>query len=216
MKLYLVRHGETDWNKVRKLQGQVDIPLNEFGRELARKTAEGLWDVHFDLCISSKLKRAYETARIILDGRNVPIITDDRIIEMAFGEWEGRCCSQDGWNLPESFMKFYNDTEHYEPAPGGESFHDMKKRTGEFLAWLCGQEEYGDKTILIATHGAALAGLMCNIKKKPVSEYWGIGVHKNCAVTEVEVKNGIWRIVSENQVYYDDEVEEWAGGLNTK
>lgn len=216
MKLYLVRHGETDWNKARKLQGQVDIPLNEFGRKLARKTAQGLRDVHFDLCISSKLKRAYETAEIILDGRNVPVITDDRIMEMAFGEWEGRCCSQDGWNLPESFMKFYNDTEHYEPAPGGESFHDMKRRTGEFLMWLYGQKAYGDKTILIATHGAALAGLMCNIKGNPVSEYWGIGVHKNCGVTEVKVKDGISRIVSENRVYYDDEVAEWASGLKTK
>ena len=86
MKLYLIRHGETDWNRVRRLQGQADIPLNEFGRSLAQKTAAGLKDVPFDLCISSRLKRAYETAEIILDGREVPIITDDRIIEMAFGE----------------------------------------------------------------------------------------------------------------------------------
>ena len=74
MKLYIVRHGETDWNKARKIQGQSDIPLNAFGRHLARETAKGLADVHFDLCFTSPLSRAKETARIILEGRDVPII----------------------------------------------------------------------------------------------------------------------------------------------
>ena len=60
MKLYLVRHGETDWNKVKKIQGQVDIPLNQFGKRLAEETAEGLRDIPFDLCISSPLSRAHE------------------------------------------------------------------------------------------------------------------------------------------------------------
>ena len=60
MKLYLVRHGETDWNKVKKIQGQVDIPLNQFGKHLAEETAEGLHDIPFDLCISSPLSRAYD------------------------------------------------------------------------------------------------------------------------------------------------------------
>ena len=80
MKLYIVRHGETDWNKARKIQGRSDIPLNEFGRHLARETAKGLADVHFDLCFTSPLSRAKETAQIILDGRDVPIIegTADR------------------------------------------------------------------------------------------------------------------------------------------
>ena len=74
MKLYLVRHGETDWNKVKRIQGQVDIPLNQFGKRLAEETAEGLRDIPFDLCISSPLSRAHETARIILYGKDIPII----------------------------------------------------------------------------------------------------------------------------------------------
>ena len=89
MKLYLVRHGETDWNKVKKIQGQVDIPLNQFGKRLAEETAEGLRDIPFDLCISSPLSRAHETARIILYRKDIPIIKDARIEEMAFGEYEG-------------------------------------------------------------------------------------------------------------------------------
>ena len=62
MKIYMIRHGETDWNKKRKLQGQVDIPLNEFGKLLAKETAPALADVPFAVCYTSPLKRAAETA----------------------------------------------------------------------------------------------------------------------------------------------------------
>ena len=64
MKLYLVRHGQTDWNKEKRLQGQEDIPLNDFGRHLAKETGIGLRNVRFDLCFSSDLKRALETANL--------------------------------------------------------------------------------------------------------------------------------------------------------
>lgn len=67
MKLYLVRHGQTDWNKEKRLQGQEDIPLNDFGRHLAKETGVGLRNVRFNLCFSSDLKRALETASLILD-----------------------------------------------------------------------------------------------------------------------------------------------------
>ena len=63
--------------------------------------------------------------------------------------------------------------------------------------------------MLISTHGAALAGMLNYIKGKPLSEYWGIGVHRNCAVTEVQVTDGVPEILSENVVYYNDEVEPW-------
>lgn len=211
MKLYLVRHGETNWNKERKIQGQADIPLNEFGRSLARKTGAGLENISFDTCFSSPLERAVETAELILAGRDgsVPVIRDERIVEMAFGEWEGKCCSRKNWQVPERFQAFFNDPEHYRPAGGGETFAEVKSRVGGFLSWLTKNQAYEDKTVLITTHGAALAGMLNYIKKKPLSEYWGTGVHKNCAVTEIEVCGGIYRILSENRVYYDDIVEPW-------
>ena len=209
MKIYFVRHGETEWNKQKRIQGRVDIPLDEFGRMLARKTATGLAEIPFDVCYSSPLSRAKETATIILEGRDIPIIEDDRIIEMAFGEYEGKCCSKSGWNLPEEFHRFFDEPETYVPAPGGENFAEVKKRTGEFLQELFQKEQYQKSNVLISTHGAALAGMLNYIKGKPLSEYWGIGVHRNCAVTEVQVTDGVPEILSENVVYYNDEVEPW-------
>ena len=190
MKLYFVRHGETDWNKEKKIQGNVNIELNEFGRHLARETAKGLKDISFDICYTSPLWRARETAEIILEGRDVPIVEHDKISEMAFGIYEGGCCSKAGWNLPEDFRKFFHDPAGYKAPQDGEDFYMMKKRTGEFLKELYENEELRDSNVLIATHGAALAGILNNIKGEDIAQYWGVGVHKNCAVTEVEACDG--------------------------
>lgn len=209
MRLYMVRHGETDWNKARKIQGQVDIPLNEFGRHLARETGKGLADIPFALCISSPLKRAAETAELILGGRNVPVITDKRIEEMAFGVFEGRCCSLEGWDLPQEFHDFFDAPERYRAPEGGEDFYMVRERLEDFLKELYKRDDLKDKNVLITTHGAALCGIVNVMKNRPVSEYWGEGVHKNCAVTEVEVRDGVPLILSENYVYYKDEVKAW-------
>ena len=136
MRLYMVRHGETAWNKERRIQGQADIPLNEFGRMLAEKTAKGLLDIRFDICYTSPLGRARETAALILAGRQVPVIEDERIAEMAFGEYEGRCCSRSGWNLPEEFRRFFDAPDRYQAPEGGENFGEVKERTGKFLEEL--------------------------------------------------------------------------------
>ena len=89
MKIYLMRHGETEWNVARRFQGTTDIPLNENGRRLAGLTARALKDVPFDAAFSSPLARAYETAQIMLGDRQVEILKDPRLIELSFGEYEG-------------------------------------------------------------------------------------------------------------------------------
>ena len=85
--LYIMRHGKTEWNKKKKLQGRTDIPLCREGIEMAEKAREEYKDVHLDICYCSPLIRARKTAEILLEGRNVPIVTDDRLKEMCFGEY---------------------------------------------------------------------------------------------------------------------------------
>lgn len=76
--LYIMRHGRTDWNVLHKLQGRTDIPLNDEGIKMAEAAALKYKDVHFDICYCSPLKRAKKTAEILLVGRDIPIISDDR------------------------------------------------------------------------------------------------------------------------------------------
>lgn len=203
MLVYLIRHGETDQNKQRKLQGQSNFELNAYGRELAEKTRDALIETHFDCAFSSPLIRALETARIVMGNRNIPVIEDRRIQEISFGEYEGLCCGKAGYNIPDpQFLNFFDAPEKYNIPPGGESFEEIIARTGEFWKELIQNPEYRDKTVLISTHGCALKALLANIRPTEIKDFWGEGVHKNCAVTIVQVKDGVGEILEEGKVYY--------------
>ena len=90
MSIMLTRHGQTNWNVQKKVMGRCDEPLNEKGMEQAEETSDSLKDTDIDLIICSPLKRAKQTSDKINEGRNIPIIYDDRIIERDFGEFEGK------------------------------------------------------------------------------------------------------------------------------
>ena len=111
MKLYFIRHGQTDWNIVKRLQGATDIPLNENGEELARRTGEGMKDIPFDLIYTSPLKRAFRTAELVRGNRDIPIISDDRLREICFGDYEGLISKSEGYSIPDpefsNFFKIY-------------------------------------------------------------------------------------------------------------
>ena len=200
MRLYIIRHGQTDWNRACKLQGRTDIPLNERGRYVAELTREGLKDVAFDIAFTSPLVRAKETAELVLKGRNIPIIEDARIIEVNFGAYEGEDFRLDNENL----QNFFSRPEIYCPVEGSESMESILQRTGDFLSELYKNPEYQESTILISTHGAALFGLMCNIKKWEKADFWKGGLHKNCGLSIVEVTDGVPRILEEAIIVYDE------------
>ena len=129
MKFYIVRHGETRLNVEAVLQGRLDEPINQSGRDLAAITGQNMRGIHFDACISSPLVRAYETAEIILreSGNDIPIATDDRLQEMAFGVWEGRKLADMG----EGSQRYVTDAFNYERFEGGEDVYDVCVRTQE-------------------------------------------------------------------------------------
>ena len=210
MLIYIVRHGLTEWNKLKKLQGAADVPLAKEGILLAEKTGEALRNVRFDICFTSPLSRAKQTAECVLGKRDVPIIPDKRIQEMSFGEFEGLCCREEGWNIPDpGFRNFFNAPEVYQPPKGGESFEEVRARLNNFLEELYQKEDLQDKNVLLSTHGAALCGILSLMKGLPISGYWQQGVHKNCAVSIAEVKDGKIEILQENVTYYQESVQDW-------
>lgn len=210
MKLYIMRHGETDWNKERRLQGQSDIELNDYGRELAYKTRDGLKEVPFDFVITSPLKRARETAEIVKGERDIPIIEDARIKEMSFGAYEGLRCKGENCDIPKEIMKaFFEEPENYQAPQDGEDFETFCRRIKDFLQELYEKEEYQDSTILITVHGAVIRAVLRAIKDTPLHSFWEGGVYGNCAALIVKVTDGKPLIERENALYYDDEVEVW-------
>lgn len=199
MLLYIIRHGETAWNAVRKIQGAVDIPLNENGIKLAKITGERLKDVPFDVAISSPLQRAYKTAELVLGGRNIPIETDKRIQEISFGELEGAQVSNVDPLHP--FYNFFADAYHYVPARNGESIHDVCERAGKFYQELIHRPDLQDKTVLIATHGCVLRALLQPVYED-ISDFWQGGVCPNCGVNIIEVKGGKSTLLEKDKIYY--------------
>lgn len=94
MKIYLVRHGETDWNLQERMQGQADNPLNDTGRKQAKIVADKLREINFDAAFSSTLCRAAATAEIILGQQKDLLQKDARVMEIGFGPWEGEKISR--------------------------------------------------------------------------------------------------------------------------
>lgn len=203
MKLYIIRHGETVWNTEGRLQGRADIELNENGIRLARVTARGMADIPFDLAITSPLKRARQTAELVLGERKVPILEDDRLEEITFGEWEGLCCRKDNYQIPSAdFQDFFMDPLHYRPPVGGETIRQVLDRTGEFYQELIHNQEYQCKTILIAAHGCSCRALMNQVYENK-EDFWRGHVPPNCGVSIVEVKDGKSTLIAEDKIYYD-------------
>lgn len=186
MKIYIMRHGETDWNRVALLQGKTDIPLNENGRKLAELSGQNMQEIPFDLCISSPLCRAYETGGLILRynkgyadrfsalgesykasvySHGVPIITDRRIIEVDLGPWEGKKSYGPGCTLPGgSFGSYWADMQGKHLPKGVEPAAAVADRAEDFLKDFEARPELQDKTLLIVVHGGLMQCLLWAVK----------------------------------------------------
>ncbi len=204
MKMYIIRHGQTPWNARKCLQGRSDVDLNENGIYLAELTGKALRDVTIDMAFTSPLIRAKHTAQCILAGREVPIIEDERLIEISFGIYEGCCYAEENRQVPQQWIEnFFHAPQDYVAAPGGESLDDVEKRTRNFMEDICSRKELQDKTILVSTHGCALRGLLNSIRESNREDYWHGGVSKNCAVSIVTCNRGEKPVlVEENHIYY--------------
>lgn len=201
MLLYIVRHGVTAWNRLKKVQGCADIPLAPEGIALAKRTGEALREVDFDLCYTSPLLRARQTAELILKGRDVPMICDSRIREIDFGVLEGtRFKDESGAVISREMDIFFNAPLSYRRPDGGEDISDILLRTGEFWEELVNNRELSHKTLLISSHGCAVRALLQKVYQDH-SNFWHGCVPPNCCVNLVSVQDGKARILEEDKVY---------------
>ncbi|MCI6302722.1 histidine phosphatase family protein [Blautia sp.] len=201
MLLYVLRHGVTQWNKLKKVQGAMDIPLAPEGIELAEKTGEALKDVHFDICFTSPLTRAKQTARCVLGGRDIPVIEDKRIQEIDFGVLEGTQFKDAQGKIVSHEMEiFFTDPLKFKRPENGEDISDILKRTGDFWREKTTDPELTDKTVLVSSHGCAVRALLQNIYQDH-EHFWHGCVPPNCSINLVEVKDGKAWLLEEDKVY---------------
>lgn len=194
MQLYIIRHGQTVWNAAGKLQGRTDIELNQNGIDAAVALGRRLKDVHFDKIFSSPLKRAVHTARLIRGERDIPIETDERLIEMSFGIGDGKLC--DEWFAPQSpYRFFFTAPEKFPTAPGAESFEDVRRRVLDFIQEKV-QPLFGQaQRIMIVAHGALNAGITSGLQNLPLKDYWSGGLQENCQARIFDYDGNAWRLL---------------------
>lgn len=164
MKLYLIRHGETNFNSLRKVQGTMDNELNETGIKQAYEVKEKLKDVTPDILMSSSLKRAEQTAQIINENYSLEHIIDDTVIERDFGELEGGCAD---------FIYTVKDFSVYKTYEQDET---IQKRAQKFLSSL------EDKTYIVVAHSHFIKSVLILLD----DNYTYHSPLKNCAIVVIE------------------------------
>jgi len=186
--IYIVRHGQTGMNKARLLQGRRDSQLNEKGIEQAKQLGARFLSlgVRFDLVYSSPLRRAVDTARLIV-GNGCEPITDERLLEMDYGPYEGTSLVDPA---PE-VAAFFNDFTNC-PAPEGmEPLSSVIARLGEFMEDVRAACE--GRNVLIATHAIAMKGALEYLTPGSAGAYWSKYIG-NCEVYSAELIGGAFSV----------------------
>lgn len=192
MRLYFARHGETDWNAARRIQGSRDIPLNARGLAQAALLAGRLAEVCPDLThiYTSPLMRAAETARIAADRLGCPCTVLDGLREIDFGGWEGMSWAEVDASDPEAYARFCANRRTARP-PHGESCQDALNRLLPALRDALAVQT-GD--LLFLTHSAVLKALLCYLEGTPFSSISAAYTLENAALLPMERKKVLDRL----------------------
>jgi alpha-ribazole phosphatase len=192
---YLVRHGETEWNAENRICGRSDVPLSEAGRRQAKSLAERLKTIPFEALYSSPLKRALETARLISESVGLEPILDERLVELDYGQWEGKTLAEIMKNDPRTFRAWDADPGQLAP-PGGESGLEAQQRVVSFLDFLAAKHPQGH--VLVAFHKTVCRLAICHALGMSPSEYRRRLIVDNAALSIIQAPPDGWQLITFN------------------
>lgn len=197
MNIYLMRHGLTDWNLARRMQGRSDIPLNETGLEQARAVGEGMKDLPLDYIAASPLIRTQQTAQAVAAYHDLPVHQEARLIEMGFGDLEGAVITEHPL-----CRRIFDDPCGYVPLGNGETYEDMQHRAQLVLDELIRPlEQQGYHDVLLVSHGAVIRAVVAILSGLALADFWRNPPQKNCSVTVLECTHGVISLVEEGRIY---------------
>lgn len=208
MNIYILRHGETNANKAGRIQGSTDIPLNEYGMELAVLTREGMEKegLYFDRIYTSPLSRASKTAEIVRGTHDTPIIIDERIVEMNFGKAEGMLIKDINEKPENENLRYcFSVPSKYQPKDGAESYEHILERAKDFLENELRPLEHTCENVLVVCHGALIRALLLNVLGWELDRYWEIH-QPNCCMNLVTLKDGKFELAFKEKIYYEGDV----------
>lgn len=173
MHLLLIRHGETDWNNERRIQGNTDTPLNANGIAQAQQLAARIVGEKIDALYASPLDRARATAEIIAQQAGVALILDDRLKEKGLGDLEGLTVDEFRARYPDLYRGWISSVNHF-PLPGEESPAQLRERIVTFLDDLRARHSNGARVGAV-THGGTIGmfvATLIGLKVNQRSPFW--------------------------------------------
>ncbi len=188
---YLVRHGETMWNKEHRLQGWLDSPLSEDGILQAEKLREHIKDLSFVAAFSSSSGRAKETMHILVGDRQLPIYYEDDLREIFLGEWQGRTV-EDIMATNRFDYELYTDYPAQFIATHTESFGALTERAMFTLKKI--EEIYHDDNVLIVSHAVTIKCIINAILGRSIAQLWAAPFINGTSVTIIERVEQQWHV----------------------
>lgn len=203
LNIYLVRHGKTEWNIEGRLQGQGDSPLVEEGIIGAKKVGAALAAIEFDVCYSSLMPRAIDTANYIIGERSIPHFHHRGLNELDFGIWEGMKSVDLHQN--EEYWQLKKSPKNYQALSNqGETLENLYLRIRQTFQDICRiHQEKQNANILVVSHGMTLTLLTAVLKGLEWYEFRDENRHSfvnNTSITQVRVENGKAEIIRFNQI----------------
>ncbi|MCL6596032.1 MAG: histidine phosphatase family protein [Firmicutes bacterium] len=182
--LYLVRHGETTWNREGRFQGQADAPLSDLGREQASRVAERLRATGLGVVVASDLSRARDTAQAVAEAAGVPLVLEPAFRELSFGLWQGSTRAEIEARFGDALRAYLSDPDHGR-AEGGESFAEAMVRVRSAADRLL--RERREERMAWVMHGGSIRALLCAYLDWPARRR---GVYRldNAGVSLLEVR----------------------------
>ena len=188
-RLLLVRHGETEWNRNQQFQGQIDVPLNDRGKEQAQRAAELLQNVQIDSAVSSTLSRPKETAEIILQHHpGVELELRDTMKEISHGLWEGKFESEIEGEFP-GMLQQWKEAPETVQMPEGENLQEVWERSLEAWRSIVSSAP-SSTTVLVVGHDAINKAILCQLFELETEDFWKFK-QGNCSVTVIDYPKGI-------------------------
>jgi len=202
LRLHLIRHGETGWNREKRVQGQRESELNQTGREQAGALQQTVQELALSAIYVSSAVRTRQTAEILTEGIALPQVYRDDLREISLGAWETRLWSEVEEEFPEQTNNFHHQPERFF-FDGAESFADLQQRGVQAIESIVQQEVEGN--VLVVSHGALLKTILLHYAGIDLAHLWAGPALYNCAHSVLAASSGS-----------DLQVESIAGVAATK
>jgi broad specificity phosphatase PhoE len=205
MLMFMVRHAESTWNRTKKIQGQRDPELSAYGKKEAKLLAKRFKEITFDAVYTSPLRRAYQTAEIVV-GKKTPIIREEGLNEICLGEWEGMSLRSIRKKYGEMFDRWAVRPTRIR-IPGGEDFRTFVRRVKTTLRSI--ESANAGRNVLVVCHGGVISTYATIVLNLPPDDVWCLTV-KNASLTIVEVGADLHKLITFNDISHLMRLKEFG------